>query len=91
MPEGFEFADELAFASVGVVNAAGEVVRAEVAVGGGLGEYMPDDHDQGVRGGDSGFWATFFAESAVTLRGRNVNRKDLTMRARAIPAYRPWR
>jgi hypothetical protein len=31
--EGFEFADEPAFAGVGVIDAAGEVVRAKVAVG----------------------------------------------------------
>jgi len=48
--EGFEFADESSFAYFGAVDTAGEVVRAEVAVGGGLGEDMPDDHDQGVCG-----------------------------------------
>jgi hypothetical protein len=34
--EGFEFVDESACACFGGVDAAGEVVRAEVAVGGGL-------------------------------------------------------
>ena len=42
--EGFEFADESSLAGIGAVDAAGEVIRAEVAVGGGLGEHMPDDH-----------------------------------------------
>jgi hypothetical protein len=36
VPEGFKFADEPAFAGAGVVDAAGEIVRAEVAVGGVL-------------------------------------------------------
>src|SRR4051794_22823010 len=60
--ESFEFADESASAGVGVVEAAGEVVRAEVAVGGGLGEHVPDDHDQGVGGGDGGLVAALLAE-----------------------------
>jgi hypothetical protein len=63
--EGFEFVNEPAFAGVGTVDAAGEVVRAEVAVGGGLGEHMSNDHDQGVGGGGSGLLATLFAEPAV--------------------------
>jgi hypothetical protein len=42
--EGFEFADEPALACFGVVDAAGEVVRAQVVVGRGLGEHMPNDH-----------------------------------------------
>jgi hypothetical protein len=41
-----------------VVYVAGEVVGAEVAVGGGLGEYVPDDHDHGVGGGGGGFLAS---------------------------------
>lgn len=41
-----EFADESALAGVRAVEAAGEVVRAEVVVGGGLGEHLPDDDDQ---------------------------------------------
>jgi hypothetical protein len=61
--EGFEFVDELACTCLGTVDAAGEVVRAEVAVGGGLGEHMPDDHDQGVGGG--GFLAALCTEAAV--------------------------
>lgn len=65
VPEGLEFADEPTFAGVGVVDAAGEIVRAEVAVCGGLGQHMPDDHDQGVGGGSRGFLAALFAEAAV--------------------------
>ena len=64
MSEGFEFAGEAALASVGVVDAAGEVARAQVAVGGGLGEYVPDDHDQGVGSGDCGLLAAGLAEAA---------------------------
>ena len=63
--EGFEFADEPAFAGVGVVEAAGEVVRAEVAVGGGLGEHVPNDHNEGVGGGSGGLLAALFAEAAM--------------------------
>src|SRR5205823_635752 len=63
--EGFEFADEAALAGFGVVDAAGEVVRAEITVGGGVGEHMPDDHDQRVGGGDGCLRAALFAESAV--------------------------
>lgn len=57
MTEGFEFVDEPAFVGVGVVEAAGEVVCAEVAVCGGLGEHMSDDHNEGVGGGSDGNWA----------------------------------
>ena len=57
--------DEPAFTCFGTVDAAGEVVRAKVAVGGGLGEHMPDDHDQGMGGSGCGLLATFFAEAAV--------------------------
>ena len=63
--EGFEFADESAFSRFGVVEAAGEVVRAQIPVGGGLGEHMPDDHDQGMGGGDGGLVAALLAEPAV--------------------------
>ena len=63
--EGFEFADEPAFACFGVVDAAGEVVRAKVAVGRGLGKYMPNDDDHSVRGGDSRLLAALFSEAAV--------------------------
>lgn len=55
--ECFEFADEPAFAGVGVVEAAGEVVGAEVSVGGGLGQHLPDDHNEGVCGGGGGLVA----------------------------------
>jgi hypothetical protein len=63
--EGLEFADEPAFACFGVVDAAGEVVRAEVAVGRGFGEYMPNDDDQSVCGGDCRLLAALFSEAAV--------------------------
>ena len=63
--EGFEFVDESALAGVGVVEAAGEVVRAEVAIGGGLSEHMPDDHDQRVGNGDGGLASALLAEAAV--------------------------
>jgi hypothetical protein len=65
VPEGFEFADEPACAGVGVVEVAGEVVRAQVAVGGGLGQRMPDDHNEGVGGGNRGLRPAFLAEAAV--------------------------
>jgi hypothetical protein len=46
--EGFEFADEPAFAGLWVVDATSEVVRAEVAVavGGGFGRDWPAVRDQ---------------------------------------------
>ena len=59
MAEGFELADELMFTGVGSVDAAGEVVRTEVVVGGGLGENVPDDHDQGVGRGHGAAMAVF--------------------------------
>ena len=65
VPECFKFADELAFAGVGVVDAAGEIVRAKVAVCGGPGQHMPDDHNEGVGGGGSSFLAALLAEAAV--------------------------
>jgi len=46
---GFQFADESTFACVGTVDTAGEAIRAQVAVGGGLGEDIPDDDNEGVR------------------------------------------
>lgn len=61
--EGFEFVNESAFTGVGTVDTTGEVVRAEVTVGGGLSEHMPDDHDQGM--GGCGLLAALFAEPAV--------------------------
>jgi hypothetical protein len=63
--EGLEFVDESACAGLGVVDVAGEVVQAEVAVGGGLGEHMPNDHAQGVGGGGGGLVAALVAEPAV--------------------------
>ena len=63
--EGFELVDEPAFPCFRAVDAAGEVVRAEVAVGGGLGQHMPDDHDEGVGGGGGGLLSAFLAETAV--------------------------
>src|SRR5882762_1920379 len=63
--EGFEFVDESAFAGVGVVDTSGEVVGAQVAVGAGLGEDMPNDHNEGVGGGDGGFLPALFAEASV--------------------------
>ena len=65
MAEGFELADELMFTGVGSVDAAGEVVRTEVVVGGGLGENVPDDHDQGVGRGHGGLPSALHAEPAV--------------------------
>jgi hypothetical protein len=65
VPEGFEFADEPALAGFGVVDATGEVVRAQIAVGGGLGEHMPNNHNEGVGGGNRGLLAAFLAETAV--------------------------
>src|ERR671925_580376 len=63
--EGFELADEPTLAYFGVVDAAGEVVRAQVAVGGGLGEHMPDDHNEGVGGGGGGLLSALLAETAA--------------------------
>ncbi len=63
--KSFEFTDESAFACFGVVDAAGEVVRAKVAVGRGFGEYMPNDDDQSVCGGDYRLLTALFSESAV--------------------------
>ena len=48
--ECFEFADASACLCLRAIDAAGEVVRAQVAVGGGLGEYMPDDDNESVSG-----------------------------------------
>src|SRR3954454_8093073 len=63
VPEGFELVDESAFACFGAVEAAGEVVRAQVAVGGSLGQDVPDDHNEGVGGG--GLLTALAAEAAV--------------------------
>lgn len=65
--EGFEFADESPLTGIGTVDTTGEVIRAEIAVGGGLGEHMPDDHNKGVRGGGSGLLPTLLAEPAVEV------------------------
>jgi hypothetical protein len=63
--EGFEFADEPAFPCFRAIDAAGEVVGAQVAVGGVLGEHMPNNDDEGVGGGGGGFPPALFAEAAV--------------------------
>ena len=65
VPEGFEFVDEPAFPCFRAVDAAGEVVRTEVAVGGGLGQHMPDDDNEGVGGGGGGLLSALLAETAV--------------------------
>jgi hypothetical protein len=63
--EGYEFKDESAFAGFGIVDAAGEVVRAELAVGGGLGEHVPYDHNEGMGSGDGGLRVTLLAGPTV--------------------------
>src|SRR5689334_1568890 len=65
VPEGFEFVDEPTFPCFRAVDAAGEVVRAQVAVGGGLGQHMPDDHNEGVGGGRGGLLSAGVTETAV--------------------------
>src|SRR4029453_9937473 len=65
VPEGFELVDESTFACFGAVEAAGEVVRAQVAVGGSLGQDVPDDHNEGVGGGGGGLLPALGAEAAV--------------------------
>ena len=65
MSEGFELTDEATFACSWAVDAAGEVVRTEVAVGAGLGQHMPDDHNEGVGGGGGGLLSALLAETAV--------------------------
>src|SRR5436189_761087 len=65
VPERFELVDESTFAGVGAVEAAGEVVRAQVAVGGGLGQDVPNDHNQGMGGGGRGLLPALGAEAAV--------------------------
>src|SRR5216683_4341947 len=52
--EGFEFRDQAPGFPVGV-QAAGEVVGAELVVGSGGGQDVPDDHQQGVGDHDDGF------------------------------------
>src|SRR4051812_50157802 len=71
--EGFELADESAFARFGVVEAAGEVVGAQILVAGGVGEHMPDDHDQGVGGGDGGLASALLAEPAGGAAGMGAD------------------
>src|SRR5215204_2358884 len=51
--ELFELSDEEFAAMVGLVF-AGEVVRAELVVGGVVGEEVPADDDDGVGDGDQG-------------------------------------
>ena len=63
--ERFELADEATFACSWAVDAASEVVRAKVAVGAGLGQHMPDDHNQGVGGRRGGLLSALLAETAV--------------------------
>lgn len=58
-------ADTLSAAAAFVIYAAGEVVRAQIAIGGGLGEDVPDDYDQRVGGGDGRLAASTLAEAAV--------------------------
>ena len=65
VPEGFELVDESTLAYFGAVEAAGEVVRAEVAVGGALGEHMPNDHNEGVGGRGGGLLPALGTEAAV--------------------------
>src|SRR5215218_7288833 len=62
VPEGFKRADESLFAVVGVVSAAGEVVRAEVAVADPGVQNVPDDHNQGVGGGGGRLLPALLAE-----------------------------
>jgi hypothetical protein len=61
--EGFELADEVALAGLGV-GAGGEVVGAELLVGGALFQHVPDDDDEGVGDGEDGFALAFGAEAA---------------------------
>src|SRR5690349_3607023 len=63
--EGFELADEPTFACLLTIDAAGEVVRTEVAVGAGFGQHMPNDHNQGVGGRGGGLTPSGLAEPAV--------------------------
>ena len=77
MAEGLELVDE-ASGSAAFVEAVGVVVGAEVAEpGGGVGQQMPDDPQDGAGDGDEGFLlaAAFdqspvaFAEEGVGFRG----------------------
>src|SRR5664279_1651058 len=61
---GLQVVDQPAFACFGVV-VSGEVVRTQVAVGGTVVQYMPDDHDEGVCDRDGGLPAACLAEPAV--------------------------
>ena len=54
MSEGFEFGDEAPGFPVGV-EVAGEVVGAELVVGPGSGQDVPDDDEDGVGDHDDGF------------------------------------
>lgn len=98
MSERFEFAHEPTLAYLGVIDAGGEVVRAQVTVFGDFGEHMPDDYDQGVRGGDGRLRGSLLAQDpwcSWTWKGRTrVKREfsDLRSLARAsrLPSLR-WK
>ena len=64
MAEGLELADEVSGLAVGV-EAAGVVVRAEVDVAGvGVGEEVPDDHEDRAGDGDEGSLLAAAADEA---------------------------
>ncbi len=71
--EGFELADVSAFFGIGV-DAAAEVVGAEIVVGGfGVAEQVPDDDEDGVSDGyDGAFLASSPGDPSVTFAQESV-------------------
>ena len=63
LAEGFELADEVALAGLGVV-APGEVIAAEVVVIAVVGEQVPGDDQDGVTDGEPGPGLAVLAEAA---------------------------
>src|SRR6266571_2959100 len=71
--EGLELVDEVA-GSAGLVDAGGVVVGAEVVEpGGGVGEQVPDDDEDGAGDGDEGFeFAAAFDQTPVAFTEEGV-------------------
>ena len=73
MAEDFELVDQAADFAVGV-DAAGVEVRAQVTKpGGGVGQQVPDDDQDGAGDGDQGFeFASAFDQAPVPLTEERV-------------------
>lgn len=71
--EGFELMDEVAGSTV-LVDATGVVVGAEIVEScGGVGEQVPDDHQDGAGDGDEGFELASAADQAPVALTKKVS------------------